>query len=294
MRIVYIGTVEFSKKALEKLISLKADIVGVLTKRKSSFNHDFADLSDICRKNDIPCEYVKDINLAENVKRIKELKPDIIFCFGFSQLLKEEILNIAPMGILGFHPAKLPQNRGRHPVTWALVLGLDKTASTFFFLKEGTDDGDILSQKEIQINYEDNARTLYDKVVAVALEQIEEFLFKLQNKEFHTVPQEHSQANYWRKRGREDGKIDFRMTSTAIYNLVRGLTRPYVGSHIIYEGRQIKIWAVEEVKLDLNNIEYGKVLDVKGNRVLVRCGHNAILLTEHEFDKLPEAGEYLR
>ena len=121
MRIVYIGTVEFSRKALEKLINLKADVVGVLTKEKSSFNSDFVDLLDICRQNNIPYKYVEDINSSENVSWIKKLKPDITFCFGFSQLLKKEILETPTMGVLGFHPAQLPQNRGRHPIIWALV-----------------------------------------------------------------------------------------------------------------------------------------------------------------------------
>jgi methionyl-tRNA formyltransferase len=63
------------------------------------------------------------------------------FCLGWSNLLKAEILKAAPLGVIGFHPAALPANRGRHPLIWALGLGLDETATTFFFMDKGADRG---------------------------------------------------------------------------------------------------------------------------------------------------------
>lgn len=182
MRIVFIGTVEFSKKALKKLIELDANIVGVCTKKKSNFNSDFVDLKPLCKKNNIPVNLVKDINSKENYNWIKSLNPDIIFCFGWSSLIKKKILNLPPMGVLGFHPTKLPQNRGRHPIIWSLALGLKKSASTFFFMDEGADSGKILSQKNFEILDSDDAQSLYDKFVNIALLQIENFLPQLKKK----------------------------------------------------------------------------------------------------------------
>lgn len=114
MKIVFIGTVEFSLKALKKLIELESNIVGVCTKKSSTFNSDFADLSPICEDNNINYRYVNNINDAESTQWIKSLNPDIIFCFGYSFLIKKELLDLTP--IIGYHPAKLPQNRGRHPI----------------------------------------------------------------------------------------------------------------------------------------------------------------------------------
>jgi methionyl-tRNA formyltransferase len=293
MKIVFIGSVEFSKKALEKLISLDAEIVGVITKSESSFNSDFADLTGICRQNDIAHKCVTDINFAENIDWVRSKKPDIIFCFGFSHILKKEILCAAPMGVIGFHPAALPQNRGRHPIIWALALGLKKTASTFFFMDEGTDSGDILSQVGIDIAYEDDAASLYEKVTKTALMQIEEFLPQLCNGQFDRIPQEHTKSNFWRKRDKADGLVDFRMPSEAIYNLVRALTKPYVGAHVIYDDREIKVWKVREVEVDSPNTEYGKVLCTDNGQVLVKCFDKAISLLEHEFNTMPKVGEYL-
>ena len=293
MKIMFIGTVEFSYKALKKLIELNAEIVGVCTKKKSDFNSDFKDLTPLCKKVDIPFKYVDDINSNENIDWIRSLSPDIIFCFGWSNLIKKDLLTLPKMGIVGYHPALLPKNRGRHPLIWALVLGLSDSGSTFFFMTEGADDGDILSQEKVKILYEDNAKSLYDKVSNIALRQIEDFLPKLQNNSFKTIKQNNDLANVWRKRGKVDGKIDFRMTSRAIYNLVRALTKPYIGAHVEYNGQDISIWKVEEVEFDQNNIEFGKVLENDGKSIVVKTYDKAIKIIDHGFKELPKVGEYL-
>ena len=293
MKILFIGTVEFSLKAIEKLINIDANIVGVCTKEKSSFNSDFADLTPLCRVNNIPIKYIDNINSIENIEWIKKLEPDIVFCFGWSSLIKKELLTLAPMGVIGYHPAALPQNRGRHPLIWALALGLSRSASTFFFMEEGADDGDILSQEYFSIDYHDDAKTLYKKVIDLSLNQIEIFVDQLKNGNYKRIKQDHSLSNNWRKRGKEDGKIDFRMCSDAIYNLIRALTKPYTGANVVYKGKNITIWKSEVVKIELLNIEPGKILEVNDNHILVKTYDNAIKFIEHEFKELPKVGEYL-
>jgi len=293
MKILFIGTVEFSLKALSKLIDLNANIVGVCTKEISTFNSDYANLVPLCKKNDIKYKYIKDINSKENILWIQSLEPDIIFCFGWSSLIKKELLDLAPMGIIGFHPASLPQNRGRHPIIWALALGLKESASTFFFMDEGADSGDILSQVFFKISETDTASTLYDKIVQIALLQIKNFLPKLQNKTFIKIKQDHNQSNVWRKRNKKDGLIDFRMNSLSIYNLIRSLSKPYVGASILYNKSDIIVWKSQIVENNISNIESGKVLEVENNTILVKTYDGAIRLLEHEFILLPKVGEYL-
>ena len=293
MRILFIGTVTFSKKALEKLIEIKANVVGVCTKEKSSFNSDFSDLTPICNEHGIEYKFVDNVNSIENINWIKSLNPDIVFCFGWSSLIKKDLLALAPMGVIGYHPAKLPQNRGRHPLIWALALGLNESASTFFFMKEGADDGDILSQKDFDILENDDAQTLYDKVIDIATLQIEEFVPSLQNKTFQRIHQDDTKANVWRKRGKKDGQIDFRMNTKTIYNLVRALSKPYVGAHLVYGNRDIIIWKVEVMDWIYSNIESGKVLESHNEFVVVKTYDGAVKLLEHEFEYLPKVGEYL-
>ena len=296
MKIIFIGTVDFSRQALLKLIDLKADIKGVITKRTSPFNADFSDLTEICKGNNISFYYAKDINQDDCVRWIKDKNPDILFCLGWSQLIKKSLLSIAPLGVVGFHPALLPKNRGRHPIIWALALGLNKTGSTFFFMDEGADSGDILSQEEVPIDYNDNSGTLYSKITKCALKQIGNFLPELTENNCKIILQDHSKANYWRKRNQNDGLIDWRMPARGIYNLVRALSRPYVGAHAIYKSKEFKIWSVSEISgQHPNNIEPGKVISVDNanNTFTAKCGIDAITVTEHELTSLPKTGEYL-
>lgn len=292
MKIAFIGSVELSQLLLEKLLALNANIVGVVTKPNSDFNSDFKDLAVLSRANNIPFRYTKDINEEENLDWIKQIGADVIFCFGWSNILKNPILNITPRGVVGFHPANLPQNRGRHPIVWPLILGLGETASTFYLMDESIDGGDIISQKNIRISYKDNARTLYDRIVKTAAKQIEEWLSDFERGSIKLIPQDQSKATYWRKRVKEDGCLDFRMSSRAIYNLVRGLTKPYIGAHVIYNNREIKIWEAKEVAIKMANVECGKVLNVSDDGILIKCYDNGILLTEHEFSYLPNTGDY--
>lgn len=283
MKILFIGTVEFSKTVLEHLIKLDQNIVAVLTKEKSDFNADYADLSEICIESGIEYQWVKQVNNPDVLSYIKNKEPDIIFCFGWSQLLKEELLSIPKLGVLGFHPALLPQNRGRHPIIWALALGLKETGSTFFFMDQGADSGDILSQEKIAIDYNDDAQSLYDKITDTALKQIEEFCPLLANGAYKAIKQSEDNANSWRKRGPSDGEIDWRMSSSSIYNLVRALTKPYVGAHFIINNDEVKIWKVEEVINSLyDNLEPGKIIEINSdNTFLVKAGDHCIKVLEH-------------
>ncbi|MDR1475352.1 MAG: hypothetical protein LBI30_02430 [Holosporales bacterium] len=288
MRIVFIGTVEFSARMLSKLIDIKANVVGVVTKEKSDFNSDFFDLVPLCKTASIPFKFAADVNSNDTVGWIKSLNPDVIFCFGWSSLIKKELLSLPKIGVVGFHPAKLPRNRGRHPIIWTLVLGLSETASTFFIMDEGADSGDILSQKIIEVRYEDNARSLYNKIATIAESQLEQLHYELKDNKYVRAEQDNNKASYWRKRTEQNGLINFNMSSRAIYNLVRALAKPYVGAHLFYEGKKISVWKVEEIAYNADDIEPGKVLRVSDNIIDVKSYDGAVRILEHEFKTYPE------
>lgn len=291
MKIVFIGCVSFSEKALLKLLELHANVVGIVTKEKSTYNSDFSDLSEIAQKNNIPFKYVNDVNHPNNIKWISEKNPDIIFCFGWSSLIKSDLLKLTKLGVVGFHPAMLPMNRGRHPLIWAKVLGLQKTGSSYFFMNEGADTGDILDQEEFDISFNEDINDIYLKMTNLALKQIERFYPKLISNSFSKQKQ-NELGNTWRKRNKFDGLIDFRMKSEAIINLVRGLTKPFPGAHCVKNGVEYKIWKSELGFNNNINLEPGKVLSINGNIIEIKTGDTSIFLTEHELPILIK-GEYL-
>lgn len=296
MNILFIGCVKSSEILLRKLIENKKSICGVVTKKQSNFNSDFSDLSSICYDHQIPFTYYDQKNGMKLFDFVNDKKPDIIYCFGWSYLLKSEIFDIPSLGIVGFHPAELPKNRGRHPLIWALVLGLDRTASTFFMIENGADTGDIISQKHVSINHFDDAESLYKKIMNVASEQLIQFTSEFENGTIKKIRQDNRLANEWRKRTEDDGIIDFRMSSESIYNLVRALTKPYVGAAFIYDNKKYKVWKCEVVYEGLEkyrNIEYGKVIKVLSkNSFVVKTGDGMLKIADCE-DIIIREGAYL-
>lgn len=294
MKIFFIGTVNFSREMLNTLLGINSiKIIGIATKSSSKFNSDHTDLSDLAILHGIDYKYVKDINAVHITKWINGLNPDLILCLGWSSLIKKDLLEIPRFGVIGYHPAELPKNRGRHPIIWALVLGLPQTASTFFLMDEGADSGDIISQKIIKIDFEDTSRELYKKLILSAQRQLINVIDDIQNNRLLVVPQKCEFGNVWRKRSKSDGKIDWRMRSLDIYNLVRALNKPYPGAHFDCNGAEIKVWKCMPFDQDnLINIEPGKVLKVDGKTIVVKTGDGAIKLIDHEFS-LENIGEYL-
>ena len=294
MRSVLIGTVAFSRACLTHLIEIDQSPVGLITQRASSENSDFARLDEIGERNDIAVHFTDDVNGRETIDWLRKVGPDVIFCFGWSRLLRPELLAIPRKGVVGYHPALLPQNRGRHPLIWALVLGLEETGSTFFQMDEHADSGDILSQKRIAISSDDDAGSLYQKMTDTALSQLDELIPELANDTVCPIQQDPQHANTWRKRSVEDGRIDWRMPATNIHNLVRALAPPYPGATARRGEQDMIVWRTRLDKTEApDNIEPGRVLRVQNREIVVKTGRSTVTLVDHEIDPLPHPGDYL-
>ncbi len=295
MRIVYIGIVDFSRHCLREVLKNRGDVVGIVTSKNSSFNSDYCDLTQIARRHNIPIHYCMNVNDRGSVKWIKDRKPDILFCWGWSQLIKAELLSLPPMGVVGVHPALLPQNRGRHPLIWALALGLKKSGLTFFFMDKGADSGPVLSQKRFEITGRDTAGTLYGKIKKLAARQIAEFLPQLVSRNYKTVAQDPEKANYWRKRSVADGLIDWRMDAAAVLNLIRALAKPYPGAQFKYNDKVITVWEAHRYgKKVPSNAEPGKVIFVSGGKPAIKCYDSAIAIDRYDPCVNFVKGEYIK
>lgn len=298
MRIGFIGCVKSSHRLLQILLGMDAttaQVVAVVTKSESSFNADFVDLAGLCKSEAIPFHYEDSDNRQASLEFLKSYQPDVIYCFGWSYLLNKEMLDLAPLGAIGFHPAPLPQARGRHPLIWALVLGLEQTAVTFFRMDEGADSGPIISQQPVSITAEDTAATLYEKVLDTAAEQAVDFTNKLATGQSEFLNQDESKATYWRKRSRKDGLIDWRMSAEDIHNLIRALTHPYPGAEFLYHDKPYSVWSSKIAKKEYpRHLEAGRILAIEHKKILVKCsGTSAIWLHDIELSGKLKVGDYL-
>ena len=295
LRIGFIGCVKSSRALLEVLISMpEVDVCAVVTKQASKVNADFSDLTDICQLNSIPYHYESVDQRGLSAEFLDNYQLDLIYCFGWSYLLDDTVLSIPKLGVIGFHPAQLPKNRGRHPIIWALALGLKETASTFFKMDSFADSGPIISQQIVDIMPDDKASDLYQKILDMAAGQVRTFTLQFFNQQVKFISQDDTEATYWRKRGRADGLIDWRMSAQGVYNLVRALAPPYPCAEFKIGDTHIK---VSECSMVLGqypeNIEPGYILAKSSDSLLVKVeGSDAVLLEKLEIN-FAINGDYL-
>jgi methionyl-tRNA formyltransferase len=285
MRTVFFGHARYSVPLLRRLYQHPdVALAGIVTRRASRQNHDFQGLASLAAELGVPCLEVDALPASEWPDWLTALRPDAGFVIGWSTILTRATLDVFPAGVIGYHPSALPRNRGHHPIIWPIVLGLGQTASTLFMLDEGVDSGDIVSQVPVAITPDDDAGTLYERLTTVVGEQLVEVTRDLARGRLRRVPQDPRLATTWRKRGPADGRIDWRMSAAGIHNLIRALTRPYVGAHFDVAGQEVKVW---RSRLGTNADEWcdrepGRVLAVEGGTLVVKCGDGPLQLTEHE------------
>ena len=141
----------------------------------------------------------------------------------------------------------------------------------------------------------DDAASIYEKVKELSVEILKENVSFLEKGVYKRNAQDYTLANTWRKRTAKDGEIDWRMSSKRIYDLVRALTRPYIGAHIALKAKECKVWKCQigERMDSIESLEPGKVISVEGVLITVKTGDGAIVLIEHDMDQLLVVGEYL-
>ena len=202
---------------------------------------------------------------------------------GWSQLLSNDILKIPKLGVIGSHPTELPKYRGRAPIPWSILKGLKESALTFFYVGEGTDDGDILAQQKFKITDSDDATSIYDKITEIGKTMILENLQLIRDGKIKKRKQNSAEfIEYWPKRKPEDGKIIWSKTAKDIHNLIRATTHPYPGAFIIFKNSKLKIW--KSSYIDNDNSEPGKIIDVTKHFLKVGTGKGTITLEKINFE----------
>lgn len=293
IRAMVTGGVRFSLPLLEAAAAGPLDVVGVCTS-SSPRGSDGLDLSPWARSADIPVLDAQDLNSAESVDWTSTRQPDLIICVGWSRLLKRQVLDIPRLGILGYHPAALPANRGRHPIIWTIALGLSTAGSTFFLMDERADTGPIVSQRSIAVAENETASSLYTRLNVGAVEQLQATAEEVVSRgTLRATPQDGSRATEWRKRDHDDGRIDWRMPSIGISRLVRALSDPYPGAHTVIGNREVRVTAVT-VESAPSNLEPGRVLAVGSTWAVVKTGDGAVRVSTAEpLEGLIGSGDHL-
>ena len=291
--VVMYGCVESSKTALLTLNKIdNLNVKFLITSKRNSFNHDHVNLEEFVKPETIIL-YTEEKSDQELSDIIGNSDVDIGFCVGWSKIIPKSIYSKCKL-FFAYHPSLLPKNRGRNPITWALSLGLSKTGSTFFLISNTPDSGPIVSQKTIEITKQDDVRSLYHKIKKCIEKQIYEIINDFNNNKLIFVEQNETEANYWRKRNDHDAIIDWRMSTKAILNLVRSLSKPYLEAKILVNSNEYNVKRAVAVDIDgIENSEPGKILEVIKDETIIKTGDGAISIVLEQKNLDLKKGEYL-
>jgi methionyl-tRNA formyltransferase len=244
LRIIFIGTSPFGIPVLKKLISLKEDIIAVITQPDRPGGRgkkiQASPVKEIALSQKLYLFQPENINAESSIQEIKKLQPDLIILISYGQILSGEILHIPTCGCLNVHPSLLPEYKGPAPIQWTLIRGEVETGISFLFMNEKIDAGDIILQKKVKILSEENYQDLSKRLAIKSAEMIAEVLDKIKRGDYKKIPQPGEKYFYARKLTKKDCRICWNHNGIDIYNLIRGITY-FPGAYTDYKGKRIKI-----------------------------------------------------
>ncbi|RXK46964.1 methionyl-tRNA formyltransferase [Halorientalis pallida] len=280
MDVVFVSHNDLGHACLEELDALGADIRAVFTRPTDGDIADQTDFSSVAATVGADYHEVESVNTDPVVETIAAYDPELLFVVGWSRLVERRVLDIPSVAALGMHPAPLPRGRGRAPIAWNLIKGLDTTALSLFHLVEEADAGDLVGQRPIDIELDDDAASLYATVVDAGRELIREYYPRFETGEVPRIPQDDARATWWPKRVPEHGLIDWRRSSMAVYNWIRGQSHPYPGAYSYLKGRRVTVWEANPPTGERVFTEPGEIRGRDGDVLRVGTWEGRIELTQ--------------
>jgi methionyl-tRNA formyltransferase len=233
----------------------------------------------------LPVYQPERVRRPEAVDHLRALAPDAMVIVGYGQIIPQNIIDLAPQGIINVHASLLPKYRGAGPIQWAIVNGESRTGVTTMRIDAGLDTGDMLLEKETEIGPDETAIELGRRLAEMGADLLVETLAKLDS----IVPekQDGAQATYAPILKKEDGLIDWSQSAQAIHNRVRGL-QPWPGAYTTFRGQTLNVWKsgaglpAYAQALREHSIQPGSIRSVKP--MLVACGDGVLELQELQIE----------
>jgi methionyl-tRNA formyltransferase len=245
MSIVFIGTPAFAVPVLRRLNADGFDISAVLTQpdRPAGRGRELRPSPIALAAEDIGLSLLKPRTMrdAKAVAELASLRPEAIVAVAYGQILRQEVLDIPPKGVLNVHPSLLPRWRGPAPVPAAILAGDTTTGITIMLMDAGMDTGPILNQAEHPIDADDTTGTLLSKLAAFGSDLLSDTLSRWLRDEVSPQPQDGSQATVCSLIRKEDAEIDWSLSAADIWRRVRAYN-PWPGAYTSLGGEMVHIW----------------------------------------------------
>jgi methionyl-tRNA formyltransferase len=258
MRIIVNGQQAFGKTCLEAIIDRGEDVVGVYCAPEKE-GQPFDPVKEYALEKGLKLIQPANYTDADVLHEMRSLNADLMVMAFMIIFVPAEARNIPTYGSICFHPSLLPKHRGPSSINWPIIAGKKQTGLSIFWPDDGLDEGDILLQKEVEINPDDTLGTVYfDKIFPLGVKAVLEAVDLVKAGDPPRIKQDESKATYesWCKKA--DVEIDWYKPLDEVYNLIRG-ANPQPGAWTIFEGNELKIFDCSKADLDGAS---GEVLDV--------------------------------
>ena len=248
MRVVFFGTPEFAVPSLRALVGEGFDVVAVVTQPDAAQGRSRSKLIPPPVKVAADAEDLTTLQPEKPTDgafllRLRDLHPDIGVVVAYGHILKAELLELPPRGMVNVHPSLLPGLRGAAPVEWAIIRGHETTGVTIMQLDAGMDTGPILHQIPHRIPPDMTAGDLSAHLAEMGAQALVETLTMMEQSDPppQPVPQDEERATYAPKVTREIARIDWTKDARTIGCLIRGLD-PKPGAWTELNGVEIKLF----------------------------------------------------
>ena len=296
LKVLFMGTPEFSVPILESLHKNNdIDVVGVVSQPDKMVGR-----KKILTPSPIS-KYAIDNNLKlyrfnkikEEYKELLDLDIDIIITAAYGQIIPKELLFYPKYDSINVHASLLPKYRGGAPIQWSMINGDSKTGVTIMYMDVSMDNGDIISQKEIDILDSDNLDTLTNKLSILGRDLLNEVLPTIVDGTNKRIKQDESIVSYAYNISHDDEHIDFSKTAREVFNHVRAIS-PNPGGYVLLNNKVVKIYNGYVCKDSVKG-QTGEIVKLYKDGIGVKCSDYVYVITEikNEGKKQMLAKDYL-
>ena len=246
MSIVFVGTPDFAVPSLRRLIADGHQIAAVITQPDRAAGRHRHRLTPPAVKQaalELGLEVRQPVSLRDPlvVAELRALRPEVMIVVAYGQILRQDVLDIPPQGVLNVHASLLPKYRGASPIAAAILAGDNETGVSIMLMDAGMDTGPVLAQRHAPISLHDTAGSLSERLAALGAELLVETLPRWLAASIEPQLQDNSRASVTRLIRKEDGAIDWTLSAVDIWRRVRAYS-PWPGAYTALNGEQITIW----------------------------------------------------
>ncbi len=286
MKIIFMGTPDFSVPILEALLQAGHNVVLAVTQPDQPKGRgkavQFSAVKTAAAAHQIPVYQPKRIREPECVSYLKTFEADIMVVAAFGQILSEDILTMPRYGCVNVHASLLPKYRGASPIQWAVLNGDKISGVTTMQMDAGIDTGDILEKTEIVLDEDETGGSLFDKLSDAGAKLCVQTIAHIQDGTVTRTKQEEAQATHVGMITKQMGKVDWTKSAAEIERQIRGLD-PWPGTYTSLHGKTLKLWKAAVLEGG-DSAQAGQIVYADKQQLVIQTGEGRLSLLEVQLE----------